>query len=328
MVHDNDGKLGLWMTLCLSIGGMIGAGIFMLPVALAPFGANAVAGWLVSSAGALCIAFALSRLTRSGSAEGIQAYIERAFGPTIGYLVAWSCWCSVWAANAAIAIAAASATSSVFPVLAHPVSVALTAMAFIAFLTVVNALGARSAGGMAILTVAIKVLPLFAVVVIMFMHGIAGQSFQPFAPAPLSLGNIASTAALTFFAISGFETALFPVDKVRNPQRTLPIAVLVGTAIVAAIYLFSSTAVLLLLPANVSLRRPRRLRIPLLRSGVRARLRSPLSEWRLALSAASMVEFLSLANWRIPWRYGRTCRASWLPLAGEPLPWRLKFFHL
>lgn len=82
MVHDNDGKLGLWMTLCLSIGGMIGAGIFMLPVALAQFGANAVAGWLVSSAGALCIAFALSRLTRSGSAEGIQAYIERAFGPT------------------------------------------------------------------------------------------------------------------------------------------------------------------------------------------------------------------------------------------------------
>lgn len=251
MARHNDGKLGLWMTLCLSIGGMIGAGIFMLPVALAPFGANAVVGWLVSSAGALCIAFALSRLTRSGSAEGIQAYIERAFGPTIGYLVAWSCWCSVWAANAAVAIAAASAASSVFPVLAHPVSVALTAMAFIAFLTLVNALGARSAGGMAILTVAIKVLPLFAVIVIMLMHGVAGQSFQPFAPAPLSIGNVASTAALTFFAISGFETALFPVDKVRNPQRTLPIAVLGGTAIVAAIYVFASTAVLLLLPANV-----------------------------------------------------------------------------
>lgn len=251
MAHDNDGKLGLWMTLCLSIGGMIGAGIFMLPVALAPFGANALVGWLVSSGGALCIAFALSRLTRSGSADGIQAYIERAFGPTIGYLVAWSFWCSVWAANAAVAIAAASATSSVLPALAGPVPVALTAIAFIAFLTSLNAFGARSAGGMAILTVTIKVLPLLAVVVIMLMHGIAGQPHQPLAPAPLSFGNIASTAALTFFAISGFETVLAPVDKVRDPQRTLPIAVLVGTAIVAVIYLFSSTAVLLLLPANV-----------------------------------------------------------------------------
>ena len=37
----------------------------------------------------------------------------------------------------------------------------------------------------------------------------------------------------------------------RNPTRTLPIAVLVGTAVVALLYLFASTAVLLLLPANV-----------------------------------------------------------------------------
>ena len=193
MARTSDGKLGLWMTLGIVIGGMIGAGIFMLPVALAPFGENAIAGWLVSSAGVLCIAFALARLTRSGGG-GIQAYIEHAFGPTIAYLVAWSFWCSMWAANAAVAISAASALSSVFPVLSDPMLVALIAIGFILFLTAVNALGARSAGGMAVLTVVIKVLPLFAVVLILVLRGANGGRIEPLAPAPLTISNIATTA--------------------------------------------------------------------------------------------------------------------------------------
>lgn len=251
MADQDEGKLGLWMTLCLAIGGMIGAGIFMLPVALAPFGSNAIVGWLVSSVGALLIAFALARMAGSGKDGGIQSYIEESFGPTIAYLVTWSFWCSVWAANAAVAIAAASAVSSVMPLLANPLVVAMIALGFVTLLTLVNALGARSAGGMAILTVAIKVLPLIAVVVILVMHWSTGQHLQPLAPAPLSVGNIGSTVALTFFAITGFETVLAPVNKVRNPSRTLPIAVMAGTAFVAFIYFFSSTAVLLLLPAPV-----------------------------------------------------------------------------
>ena len=111
--------MGVWMTSALVVGTMIGAGIFMLPVSLAPLGPNAPIGWLVSSIGALCIAFALARLTRGGGA-GIQAHIESAFGPTVGFLVAWAFWCSNWASQAALAIAGASALSRVVPALATP----------------------------------------------------------------------------------------------------------------------------------------------------------------------------------------------------------------
>src|SRR5690349_19991304 len=107
--------LGPWMTAALVVGGIIGSGIFMLPVALAPLGPNAVAGWLVSGVGALCIAFALARLV-TADGEGLQAYIERGFGPTAGFVVAWCFRVSTWAANAALAIAAASATSRVVPI--------------------------------------------------------------------------------------------------------------------------------------------------------------------------------------------------------------------
>ena len=241
--------MGVWMTSALVVGTMIGAGIFMLPVSLAPLGPNAPIGWLVSSIGALCIAFALARLTRGGGA-GIQAHIESAFGPTVGFLVAWAFWCSNWASQAALAIAGASALSRVVPALATPDAVVMVAVASVAFLTAVNAMGARASGGMSILTVAIKLLPLLAVIAILGLRGASAVPFEPLAPTPVTIAGIATAVALTLFALTGFENATTPVDKVRNPERTLPLAILGGTLFVALIYLLSSTGVTLLLSAD------------------------------------------------------------------------------
>ena len=245
-----DQKIGIWMTSALVVGTMIGSGIFMLPVALAPLGANAVAGWIVSSVGALCIAFALGRLSRLGG-EGIQANIERQLGRHAAFLVAWAFWVSNWTAQAAVAIAGASALSWVSPAFAGPGSVVPVALASVVLFTAVNALGARASGGMSILTVAIKLLPLAAVILIFAMQGVKGASYQPFAPAPFSLENFAAAVALTFFALTGFENATTPVGKVRGPERTIPRALFGGTLFVALIYLLASTGVQLLLPADV-----------------------------------------------------------------------------
>jgi len=248
MATDEKQLMGVWMTSALVVGTMIGSGIFMLPASLAPLGPNAPIGWIVSSVGALCIAFALARVARGGS--GIQAYIENAFGPTIGFLVAWAFWCSNWAAQAAVAIAAASALSRVVPALAGPDAVVVVAIACVASLTAVNAMGARAAGGMSILTVAIKLLPLIAVIAILGLRGASAEPFEPLAPAPLTIASIASAVALTLFALTGFENATAPVSKVRNPERTLPRALIGGTLFVALIYLLSSTGVTLLLSAG------------------------------------------------------------------------------
>src|SRR5581483_7532487 len=100
MTTSGDSRqLGLWMTSALVVGSIIGSGIFLLPVSLAPLGINAVVGWVVSGAGALAIAYSLARICSEGA--GIQTYIEQAFGPTVGYLVTFSFWCSNWSANAA-----------------------------------------------------------------------------------------------------------------------------------------------------------------------------------------------------------------------------------
>ena len=56
---------------------------------------------------------------------------------------------------------------------------------------------------------------------------------------------------MTFFALTGFENATTPVGKVRDPARTIPRAIIGGTLFVAMLYLLASTAVQLLLPADV-----------------------------------------------------------------------------
>ena len=63
MADSDEGKMGTWMTSAIVVGGIIGAGIFMLPVTLAPLGTNALIAWPISGVGILCIAFALAQVS-------------------------------------------------------------------------------------------------------------------------------------------------------------------------------------------------------------------------------------------------------------------------
>lgn len=104
------------------------------------------------------IAFALARLSQLAG-DGIQANIERQLGRSVAFLVAWSFWVSNWAAQAAVAIAGASALLWISPVFARPGFVIPTAIVSVAFFTVVNAFGVRASGVASIVTVLIRLLP-------------------------------------------------------------------------------------------------------------------------------------------------------------------------
>jgi APA family basic amino acid/polyamine antiporter len=248
MTNVDDGKMGIWMTSALVIGTIIGAGIFMLPVSLAPLGPNALIGWVVSGVGVMCIVFALAQLSRL-SGDGIQANIEREFGPTVAFLVAWSFWFSNWVAAASVAIGGASALS--FIGFASPATVVPLAIGCVVVLTAVNAIGVRAAGGLSIVTVAIKVLPLLAVIWVFGERGASGGAYEPLAPMPIGFASIATATALTFFALTGFESATAPVGKIRDPGRTIPRALLGGTIFVLLLYLLAGTSIQMLLPADV-----------------------------------------------------------------------------
>jgi APA family basic amino acid/polyamine antiporter len=114
-------------------------------------------------------------------------------------------------------------------------------------LTAVNIRGARVAGRVQVLTTTLKILPLVVI-------AIAGLAlFEPahFAIAERDAGAIGlrlmSVVTLTLWAFLGLECATIPAALIRDPDRTIPRATMVGTVIAAVIYILSTIGVMSLL---------------------------------------------------------------------------------
>jgi APA family basic amino acid/polyamine antiporter len=237
--------LGPWMTLALVIGGVIGSGIFYLPIALAPLGGSVPIGWLISGIGVMAMAYCASRIV-SPDGGGLQAYVEHELGRGAGFIVTWMTWCSSWVGTPAVALAASAALATVVPSLSG--HLVILAFAFTAVFALINLRGIRATGEVAIVTVLIKVLPLVAVIAIAAILTTGGGPVHPIDVPPPSFGNIATASALCLFALTGFEFAMSPVGKIRNPERNLARALLFGLAGIALLYLLVTTSLSLVMP--------------------------------------------------------------------------------
>jgi APA family basic amino acid/polyamine antiporter len=237
--------LGPWLTLALVIGGIVGSGIFYLPVALAPLGGSVPIGWLISGIGVMALAYCASRIV-SADGGGLQAYVENELGPAPGFVVTWMTWCSSWVGVPAVALATGAALARVMPGLGGHL-VALSFL-FIAILAAYNLRGIKASGELNFVTVVIKVLPLIAVIVIAAMLGLRGGPLQAIDAPPPSFGNIATASALCLWALTGFEFAMSPVGKIRDPQRNLSRALVAGAGSVAIIYLMTTLSLSLIIP--------------------------------------------------------------------------------
>jgi APA family basic amino acid/polyamine antiporter len=237
--------LGPWMTLALVISGVVGVGIYYLPIALAPLGGSVPIGWLISAVGVMSMAYCASRII-SPDGGGIQAYVENELGPGAGFMVTWMTWCSSCVGNPAVALAAAAGLATIIPGLGN--HLVLLASAFFIVLTLVNLRGIKAVGELAIVTVLIKILPLIAVVVIAAILGGSGAPLQPIDVPPPSFGNIATASALCLFALTGFEFSLSPVGKILNPERNLARALVFGLAGIAVTYLLVTVSLSLIMP--------------------------------------------------------------------------------
>ncbi len=246
-------KMGLWMSTSLVVGNMIGAGIFLIPAALAAFGGISILGWIASSVGALVLAKVFSKLsTMVGSKSGgPYAYTQRAFGDFMGFQVAWGYWISIWIANAAIAIAFVSAMSALFPVLANnPALAVLSGLAAIWFLVWVNSRGVRDSGTMQVVTTLLKIVPVLLVIFGGFFY-FDSSNFRPFnASNENPLVALATTVTITLFAFQGFESASVPAADTENPEKTIPKATMLGTSVVAILYILSTVVVMGMIPMN------------------------------------------------------------------------------
>jgi APA family basic amino acid/polyamine antiporter len=234
------------------MGNMIGSGVFLLPASLAAYRGLSLVGWLLSAGGAVMLALVFARLARqTPAAGGLYAYTREAFGPAIGFLVAWGYWLSSTATLAALAVAFVGYLDPFIPsIVRAPGAAAALAVATIWGLIGVNIAGVREAGRVQVVTLVLKLLPLVLV-------GVGGVFY--FDPSAFTLppagevsigGQIVATMTLTLWAFLGLETATIPADSVKDPARTIPRATVVGTVAAAIVYIVATVGVMSLVPGD------------------------------------------------------------------------------
>jgi APA family basic amino acid/polyamine antiporter len=205
--------------------------------------------------GALCVASVFGVLSKAlPKAGGPYAYTRAAFGDGAGFAIAWAYWISMWVGNAAIATAAVSYLSQLFPVVGtHGVSSAVTIAIVWAF-TFINIRGTKLAGQVQIIWTIAKLLPLIAVIgLAAYILTVQGNNVvRSFELADISMTSISSATILTLWAMLGLELATVPADKVQDPERTINRATLFGTAGAGAIYILVCSAVVLMLPVAIT----------------------------------------------------------------------------
>lgn len=244
-------KLGLWTSTSLVVGNMIGAGVFLMPAALASYGSISLLGWVFSAVGAFLLARVFANLSKMlpEATGGPYAYTHHSLGNFAGFLVAWGYYIAVACSSAAIAISFVSALSSFFPVLAtNSLAAISTALGTIWFLAWINTRGITASGKVQLLTTILKLIPLLLIAA-GGLFFIRVENFHPFNNTGTStFAAITASASFTFYAFVGIECATIPAGSVINPQKTIPRATMLGLLITTLVYILGSISVMGIIP--------------------------------------------------------------------------------
>lgn len=245
--------IGFWGVWALTVGAMVGSGIFLLPTVLAPFGVYALAGWLVTGAGAMCIAIVLGKLAvRSPRSGGPAVFVRDAFGRFTGFMAGWSLWVSFVIAVPAIAMGFIGYAGSLYPDLSNNsfAQIAL-GIALIWGLTLIALKGVKEAALATIVLTVLKLLPLIFVIGLAVVVGSPRELVTVEIPETSFFPSLAATALLTMWAFLGLEAGVVSTDAVADPQKTIPRAVSLGVLTVTSIYMLITLATMMLVPQDI-----------------------------------------------------------------------------
>ena len=259
--------LGLWQTTAIAMGVMIGTGIFLVPsdvtrqvgspkVALAVW----VGGGLLSLFGALSFAELAGMMPQAG---GQYIYLREAYGGFYGFLFGWMVlFINFSGTVAALAVGFATYGDEVLPYGAKQALLEIggwsvtrgqvVALLAIAVLTWVNVIGLRRVAVMQNIATWMK----FAAIAVFVVLGVAigkgsGANFTTPAPnshpIPLLFAVVVALNGV-FFAYDGWNYITCAAGEVKNPQRNIPRALVLGVIAVAIIYVSLNVVYLYALP--------------------------------------------------------------------------------
>jgi APA family basic amino acid/polyamine antiporter len=235
-------QFGLTAAMALIVGSIIGVGVFNLPTSLAGYGPITLVSMALTTVGALALAMLFAALSRRLPADGgPYAYARAGFGNPTGFLNAWSYWITAWAGNAAIAVGWVLYVEHFINKGHTKWITVLLVLVGLWIPAAVNLSGVKNMGSVQVITTIIKFVAL-AFISIVGLFYLKSANFTPWNVSKESAINaIGGGMAIALFSYLGVETASVAAAKVRNPDRNIPRATILGTIATAVVYLLSLT---------------------------------------------------------------------------------------
>ncbi len=248
--------LGMWDLVLMIIGTVIGSGIFLVPGAVLRAVGNSVplgltvwlAGGILSLLGALTYGELSSMKPRAG---GLYVYIRDCFGAFPAFLFGWTLFFVISSGSiATLAVAFGNYLGEFLQLSAWETK--SVALLVILVITAVNVRGTRQSADLLNVTTAIKVTAILVVSAVLLWQGrnpIFGSGDQTDHQS-MGVSGFGLAMISVLWAYEGWQYVTYSAGETINPQRTFPLAFLIGSAALIAIYLFANLGYLAALGAS------------------------------------------------------------------------------
>jgi len=244
-----------WDLVAITINGIIGAGIFGLPSKVySLIGTYSLIAFVVCALVValiiLCFAEVSSRFEETG---GPYLYAREAYAPAIAFEVGWLIWLARVTAFAANCNLLINYLSFFWLSATNPFWRALVIALVVTGLAIINLLGIRQAAIISNIFTVGKLVPIiiFIAAGLFFLNPAAYE----FGPRPTT-GAFSQSVLLLVYAFTGFEMATIPAGEVRDPQRSLPRALLIAILVVAILYIMIQVVCVGTLPGLAQSQKP------------------------------------------------------------------------
>jgi APA family basic amino acid/polyamine antiporter len=237
------------------VGTIIGASIFVQPSVVTgavPSVSGVFAVWIVAGvltlAGALITAELAAAVPDSG---GVYAFLREAYSPAAGFLWAWAMFWSMHSGIiAALAVVFARYVGSFVPL--GDAGIRVVAVAAILGLSVVNYFGVVFGSGLQAAVTIAKVAAIVALLAVGFWLGadLPAHYVGAGVAAEVSVARFAAAVSAGLFAFGGWHMVAYTAEETRDPERTLPRALVIGTLMVTATYVGLNALYLYVLPLD------------------------------------------------------------------------------
>ncbi len=237
-------RLGLWSTVAISVGAIIGGGIFVVTGIVAGVAGSAfVVSMVLAAVIALITALSFAELSIWQPVEGSgYEYVRQLVSPFAGFCSGWMWMIGNTFGGAAVSLGFAYYLASAFPTLPVKFMAVVVCLVF----TALNIVGVRQSAMLNNVLVVIKlaVLTFFVIFGAMYVNS---ANFLPFTP--FSSGVLFG-AYYIFFAYGGFARATIIAEEVKDAKRNVPRAVIISLIVSTVVYVLVGVVAVGLVGSN------------------------------------------------------------------------------